>query len=607
MAVPDGRPRLSLNPTDGSVWTAGYIFVPGAGDTAALFRISADNQVLWNRTFGSGNALPTDLAVDPSSGNCWCILQTDHDHVLLLSPSDGSQVSQINVPWAGSLSLNPTDGSLWTAVPPSGIAHLSATGTVVAQDSGLLLPEQIVMNPTDGGYWIAGGQEPSGSSPSTPPWIARFDAGGHQLWQSALPHQAADLDLDAADASVWVVLGGSSEVPPVVAHFAADGTQLPSLGDYHDKVLLTLALDPRDRSLWIASTPNVGIAGGQLDHYSSDGTLLHTYGLSWDLFGLRIAPDGSLWSVAIQPGGSTSSQTVAHVTTDGTLTAFDSLVVGVQNVAVNQQDGSVWVFDNDGTIPCISHLDATGQLLCQTPGTFPWGGLLAVDSRTGNCWTFGGNEVWIDPEVAFGPMMLIDGQLVCGVHMPVNVISPTGQVLDTLGKADLGESVPMAITVDPTNGNAWILDMWCGYRIISAAPFSDVAAGYWATPSILACVNAGIVAGYTNGTYQPTVSVTRDQMAAYIARALAGGDAKVPDYTGTPHFTDVPADNWALKYVEYAYTENVVQGYADGSYAPAGQLNRGQDGRLHRPRAGRPRRRRGDTRADGLTHVLRRF
>ncbi len=101
--------------------------------------------------------------------------------------------------------------------------------------------------------------------------------------------------------------------------------------------------------------------------------------------------------------------------------------------------------------------------------------------------------------------------------MPLNVISPSGQVLDTLGQADLGESVPMAITVNPANGQVWILDQWCGYRIISPAPFSDVAANNWATPSIVACVTAGIVKGNADGTYQPTLPVTRDQMAAFIA------------------------------------------------------------------------------------------
>ncbi len=57
---------------------------------------------------------------------------------------------------------------------------------------------------------------------------------------------------------------------------------------------------------------------------------------------------------------------------------------------------------------------------------------------------------------------------------------------------------------------------------------------------------------------------------------MTGGDSQVPTYTGTPHFTDVPAGNWALNYVEYAYSQNVVQGYGNGLYGPTDPVTRGQ-------------------------------
>ncbi len=81
--------------------------------------------------------------------------------------------------------------------------------------------------------------------------------------------------------------------------------------------------------------------------------------------------------------------------------------------------------------------------------------------------------------------------------------------------------------------------------------------------------------GYGDGTYRPAEVVTRDQMAVYIARALAGGDAGVPTGPATATFPDVPTDFWAFKYVEYAVAQNVVQGYPDG-YRPAAAVDRGQ-------------------------------
>lgn len=106
--------------------------------------------------------------------------------------------------------------------------------------------------------------------------------------------------------------------------------------------------------------------------------------------------------------------------------------------------------------------------------------------------------------------------------------------------------------------------------------FSDVLGDHWAYEAIEACVAGGVVAGFTDGTYRPSDAVTRDQMAVYIARALAGGDANVPDFSDTPTFPDVPAEHWALKYVEYAVAQGVVGGYADGSYQPSTQVDRGQ-------------------------------
>ena len=99
---------------------------------------------------------------------------------------------------------------------------------------------------------------------------------------------------------------------------------------------------------------------------------------------------------------------------------------------------------------------------------------------------------------------------------------------------------------------------------------------HWSYYQVMACVEAQIVGGYPDGTYQPGAVVTRDQMAVYVARALAGGDDSVPEFTETPTFPDVGEGFWALNYVEYAVAQNVVAGYLDGYYHPAYQVDRGQ-------------------------------
>jgi hypothetical protein len=108
--------------------------------------------------------------------------------------------------------------------------------------------------------------------------------------------------------------------------------------------------------------------------------------------------------------------------------------------------------------------------------------------------------------------------------------------------------------------------------------FDDVPLDYWAYPAIAAALDAGIVQGYWDNTYRPAGQVDRASMAVYVARALAGGDAQVPTGPEAASFTDVAADHWAYKYIEYAASPeaNVVQGYPGGNYKPDDLVNRGQ-------------------------------
>ena len=115
--------------------------------------------------------------------------------------------------------------------------------------------------------------------------------------------------------------------------------------------------------------------------------------------------------------------------------------------------------------------------------------------------------------------------------------------------------------------------------------FSDVSpTGYgeqgadphWAFHEIEACYRAGIVAGYTEGTYGCAQSVDRAQMAVYVSRALAGGDENVPAGPAQATFDDVPAASWAYDHIEYAVWANVVQGYDEFHYLPDQNLDRSQ-------------------------------
>jgi PKD repeat protein/Tol biopolymer transport system component len=99
------------------------------------------------------------------------------------------------------------------------------------------------------------------------------------------------------------------------------------------------------------------------------------------------------------------------------------------------------------------------------------------------------------------------------------------------------------------------------------ATFSDVPTSHWAYRYVEYAVDNGVVGGF-GSLYRPTLTVTRDSMAVFVARAMAGGDASVPTGPPTAFFTDTPTDHWAFRYVEYCHDEGVVGGYADGTYRP---------------------------------------
>jgi PAS domain-containing protein len=104
------------------------------------------------------------------------------------------------------------------------------------------------------------------------------------------------------------------------------------------------------------------------------------------------------------------------------------------------------------------------------------------------------------------------------------------------------------------------------------ATFGDVPTDYWAYSEIETLVDAGIVAGYGGDTYQPTWTVTRAQMAVFVTNAT-GYDAPDP---ADDLFLDVPVGYWADNEIGACVDNLVVSGYADGYYRPAWTLTRDQ-------------------------------
>ncbi|MGD0488842.1 MAG: S-layer homology domain-containing protein [Syntrophorhabdales bacterium] len=121
-----------------------------------------------------------------------------------------------------------------------------------------------------------------------------------------------------------------------------------------------------------------------------------------------------------------------------------------------------------------------------------------------------------------------------------------------------------AASIDPT----CVSGQSGSFGTFSDVPFPSSSVYY---NYIEAIYYAGITTGCGNGDYCPSGDVTRDQMAAFIIRAMYGENFT---YTQTPYFSDVPATDVFFKYIQKLKDLNITT--TSGSYVPGEGVSRGQ-------------------------------
>lgn len=101
----------------------------------------------------------------------------------------------------------------------------------------------------------------------------------------------------------------------------------------------------------------------------------------------------------------------------------------------------------------------------------------------------------------------------------------------------------------------------------AVAAFSDVPSSHPNFDAINYVQEQGIVQGYPDGTFRPDSLINRAEFVKIIIEAVLAGQA-----SGSNCFPDAKAE-WFAKYVCFARLKKFIDGYPDGTFKPANNVN----------------------------------
>ncbi|WP_179136091.1 S-layer homology domain-containing protein [Paenibacillus sp. 32352] len=104
----------------------------------------------------------------------------------------------------------------------------------------------------------------------------------------------------------------------------------------------------------------------------------------------------------------------------------------------------------------------------------------------------------------------------------------------------------------------------------AAASFSDIDGSY-AKNAIMELANQGIVTGVEDHKFYPALTITRQDFAIILAKAL---QLDVSNPPATPTFKDVPPSSYAYSYVEAAVKAGLIQGTGNNLFGTGQNLSR---------------------------------
>lgn len=202
------------------------------------------------------------------------------------------------------------------------------------------------------------------------------------------------------------------------------------------------------------------------------------------------------------------------------------------------------------------------------PGTYPGSGTVTVNAEAKPGYTLLGASTWSHTFVAPVVNRFTDVTPETKFYKEIMWIADRGI---NVGYSD-GTFRPLATT--NRDSMALYFYRYAGspaYTPPAVSKFSDVPVTSPYYKAISWGVSQGINAGYTDGTFRPTQSISRESMALYLYR-LAGSPAYTPP--AVSKFSDVPVTSTYYKAISWGVSQGINLGYTDGTFRPRNAITR---------------------------------
>ncbi|MCC5952646.1 MAG: S-layer homology domain-containing protein [Acidimicrobiia bacterium] len=110
----------------------------------------------------------------------------------------------------------------------------------------------------------------------------------------------------------------------------------------------------------------------------------------------------------------------------------------------------------------------------------------------------------------------------------------------------------------------------CGQPVIDpCGPFGDVDEKSNFCPAILWLIETELASGYDDGTFRPTLAVSRQAMAAFLWRRAGSPSADTP-----ATFSDVPPGHPFAEPIAWLSSMEIARGFDDGTFRPTEPVSR---------------------------------